>query len=44
VDFSSPEVYKLFKVKKPQGKKEVYYHQLGKLQVLLSLYDTQDFD
>ena len=44
VNFQDPELYKLFKVKRPTTKKEVYLHQLDKLQVLISLYDRNDFD
>jgi hypothetical protein len=44
VNFQDPELYKLFKVKRPAMKKEVYLHQLDKLQVLISLYDRNDFD
>ena len=44
VNFQDPELYKMFKVKRPTTKKEVYLHQLDKLQVLISLYDRNDFD
>ena len=31
LDFTAPEVYKLFKYKKPNSKKDVYMHQFEKL-------------
>ena len=44
LDFTAPEIYKLFKYKKPHSKKDVYKHQFEKLQVLLSAYTSEDFD
>ncbi len=31
LDFTAPEVYRLFKYKKPSSKKDVYKHQFEKL-------------
>ena len=39
IDFTSPEVYKLFKYKKPTGKKDVFNHQMEKLNILISFYN-----
>lgn len=44
LDFSSPEIYKLFKTKRPTSKKEIYLHQLEKLNVLISYYKRDDFE
>jgi hypothetical protein len=44
LDFTAPEVYRLFKYKKPSSKKDVYKHQFEKLQVLLSVYNREEFD
>lgn len=44
IDFKSPEVYKLFKIKKPKEKKEIYKYQMDKLNVLINFYNSQDFE
>jgi hypothetical protein len=44
IDFHSPEVYKLFSMKKPISKKDVFNHQLEKLNIMLTVYNTDDFD
>mmetsp|Transcript_19987 Transcript_19987/g.30749 ORF Transcript_19987/g.30749 Transcript_19987/m.30749 type:complete len:87 (+) Transcript_19987:285-545(+) len=38
IDFGSPEVYSLFNIKKPEGKKQVYQFQLEKLRVMFEFY------
>lgn len=43
IDFQSPELYKMFKVKKPKDKQEVYKHQMDKLNILISMYNRNDF-
>jgi hypothetical protein len=44
IDFKSPEVYKLFKVKKPREKGEIFKHQMDKLDILLNFYTADDFE
>ena len=45
VDFSAPEVYKMFRgPKRPDGKKQVYRYQLEKLRIMLHFYTPEDFD
>jgi hypothetical protein len=34
----------MFKYKKPTTKKDIYNHQLEKLNVLISFYNEEDFD
>lgn len=33
----------MFKVKKPKDKQEVYKHQMDKLNILISMYNRNDF-
>eukprot|EP00347_Sterkiella_histriomuscorum_P005962 403354597 len=44
IDFRSPEVYKMFRVKKPKEKKEIFNYQMDKLNVLIHFYTKEDFD
>jgi hypothetical protein len=45
IDFTSPEIYKMFRgIKKPKGKKEVYEYQLEKLRIMLEFYTPQEFE
>lgn len=43
VDFTSPEIYKNLKYKKPRNKKEVYLAQKEKMEILLRTFTREDF-
>lgn len=44
IDFARPEIKRLFKVKNPTTKSEIYQFQLEKLDILISHYTREDFD
>lgn len=44
IDFKNPEIYALFKNKRPVDKKEIVAHQYEKLKILIACYDSHDFD
>jgi hypothetical protein len=44
INFESPEIYKLFKQKRPQDKKEVVEYQKEKLRIMLGFYSQFDFE
>lgn len=45
VDFKSPDVYKRFRNKKPEGKAQILKHQFEKLKIMFEVaYLADDFD
>ncbi|CDW74735.1 UNKNOWN [Stylonychia lemnae] len=44
IDFQSPEVYKMFQIKRPREKREIFTYQMDKLNILISFYNQQDFE
>ena len=43
IDFKNPQIYAMFKHKKPTDKKDIYHHQFEKLKILISCYNEEDF-
>lgn len=45
IDFSSPEVYAMFRgPKRPTNKQEIFNYQMEKLRIMLHFYSTEDFE
>lgn len=44
IDFKAPHNFALFKHKRPVTKKDIYNHQLEKLNILINHYNQEDFD